>query len=85
MNLNLIENIRSDLKTKILVQDQDGAEFQPAGVLKYVEDLRPTKRVGSDGPSSNAGKRGPNAEIGLKDYLEIASKHFTRTPESLTP
>ena len=48
---------RSYLKIKILVQDQGGAEFQPAGILKYNEDL----------------KRGPNAEIGLKDYFEMAS------------
>jgi hypothetical protein len=32
--------IRSHLKIKILVQDQDGAEFKPAGILKYVEDLK---------------------------------------------
>ena len=27
-----------------------------AGILQYFEDLRPTKRIGSDGPSRNAGK-----------------------------
>jgi hypothetical protein len=48
--------IRSHLKKKILVQDQGGVEFQPAGILKYVEDL----------------KRRPNAEIGPKDFFEIA-------------
>jgi len=47
----------SHLKKRILVQDQGGAEFQPAGILKYVEDL----------------KRGPNAELGPKDFFEIAS------------
>jgi hypothetical protein len=51
---------RSHLKKRILVQDQGGAEFQPAGILKYVEDL----------------KRGPNAEVGTKDFFEIASNKF---------
>jgi hypothetical protein len=40
-----------------LGQDQGGAELQPAGILKYVEDL----------------KRGPNTEVGPKDFFEIAS------------
>jgi len=44
-----------------LVQDQGGAEFQTAGILKYVEDL----------------KRGTNTEIGPKDFFEIASKYLT--------
>ena len=44
---------RSHLKKKILVQGQGGSEFQTAGILKYVEDL----------------KQGPNAEIGPKDFL----------------
>jgi hypothetical protein len=54
-----------------LVQDQGGVEFQPAGILKYVEDL----------------KRRPNAEIGPKGFFEIASiliftaQHVTRNPE----
>jgi drug/metabolite transporter (DMT)-like permease len=51
---------RSHLKKRILVQDQGGAEPQPAGILKYVEDLR----------------RGPNAEVGPKDFFEIASNTF---------
>jgi hypothetical protein len=51
---------RSHLKNRILVQGQGGAEFQPAGILKYVEDL----------------KRGPNAEIGPKDIFEIASNNL---------
>jgi hypothetical protein len=48
---------RSHLKKRILVQDQGGVKFQPTGILKYVEDL----------------KRRPNAEIGPKDFFEIAS------------
>ena len=40
-----------------MVQDQGGPEFQPAGILKYVEDLQ----------------RGPNAEVGPIDIFEIAS------------
>jgi len=40
-----------------LAQGQGRAEFQPAGILKYVEDL----------------KRGPNTEIGEKDFFEMAS------------
>ena len=54
----MIWETRSHLKKKILVQGQGGTKFQPAGILKYVEDL----------------KRGPNAEIGPKDFFEIASK-----------
>jgi hypothetical protein len=46
-------NYRSHLKKWVLVQDQGGAELQPAGILKYVEDL----------------KRRPNAEVGPKDFL----------------
>ncbi|MBW2412644.1 MAG: hypothetical protein JRF72_22835 [Deltaproteobacteria bacterium] len=34
-----------------------GAEFQPAGILQYFEEL----------------KRGPNAEVEPKDIFEIAS------------
>jgi hypothetical protein len=49
---------RSHLKNRILAQGQGGTEFQPAGILKYVEDL----------------KRGPNTEIGQKDFFEIASR-----------
>ena len=79
-----MDRSRSYLKNRILAQDsvfaewlrrdkQGGAEFprvagfpvcsyfhcgsQPAGILKYVEDL----------------KRGPNTEIGAKDFFEIAS------------
>jgi len=48
---------RSRLKNRILVQGQGGGKFQPAGIRKYVEDL----------------KREPNADIGPKDIFEIAS------------
>ena len=51
---------RSHLKNRILVQDQGGAEFQPADILQYFEEL----------------KRGPNAEVGPKDIFEIASYNF---------
>jgi hypothetical protein len=40
-----------------LVQGHGGDEFQPAGILKYFEELN----------------RVPNTEIGPKDFLEIAS------------
>ena len=40
-----------------MVQDQGGAKVQPAGILKYSEEL----------------KRGPNTEIGPIDFFEIAS------------
>ena len=55
MKMNRI--CRSHLKNRILVQGQGGAEVQPAGILKYSEEL----------------KRGPNTEIGPKDFFEIAS------------
>ena len=55
MKMNKI--CRSHLKNRILVQGQGGAEVQPAGILKYSEEL----------------KRGPNAEIGPKDFFEMAS------------
>jgi hypothetical protein len=48
---------RRYLKIRIFVRDQGGAEYQPAGILKYVEDLR----------------RGLNADIGRKDSFEMAS------------
>lgn len=46
---------RSHLKKRIFVQDQGGSEFQPAAILKYVEDL----------------KRGPNTDIGAIDLFEM--------------
>ena len=55
--LHIIEMIRNYLKIRVLVQGQGGSEFQPGGILKYVEDL----------------KRGTNAEIGLKTIFEIVS------------
>ena len=42
----------------IFGRDQGEAEDQPAGILKYVEDLR----------------RGLNADIGRKDFFEMASR-----------
>ncbi len=48
---------RSHLKIRIFVRDQGEGEDQPAGILKYVEDLR----------------RGLNADIGQKDFFEMAS------------
>jgi hypothetical protein len=45
-----------------LVQDQGGTKVQPAGILKYFEEL----------------KRDPNAEIGPKDIFEIASNIFSK-------
>ena len=50
-------DIRSHLKNRILVQGQGGPEIQPAGILKYSEEL----------------KRRPNTEIGPKDIFEMAS------------
>jgi hypothetical protein len=47
----------SHLKNRILDQGQGGTEFQPAGILKYFEEL----------------KRGTNTEIGPKDFFEMAS------------
>ena len=44
-------------RNKIPAQDQGGAEFQPAGILEYVEDLG----------------GGPNAEIGPEDISVIPS------------
>jgi hypothetical protein len=60
-------NTRSHLKIRILVQNQGGAEFQPAGILMYVEDL----------------KRGPNIEFGPKDFFEIASNDLRELPNSI--
>jgi hypothetical protein len=48
---------RSYLKKLILVQDQGGREFQTGGILLYFEDL----------------ERTPNADIGPKNFFEIAS------------
>jgi hypothetical protein len=48
---------RSYLNIRIFVRYQGEAEDQPAGILKYVEDLR----------------QGLNADTGRKDFFEIAS------------
>jgi len=48
---------RSYLKIRIFDRDQGEAENQPAGILKYVEDLI----------------RGLNADIGRKDFFETTS------------
>ena len=52
---------RSYLKIRIFVRDQGEFENQPAGILKYVKDLR----------------RGFNADIGRKNFFEMASINFT--------
>jgi hypothetical protein len=49
---------RTYLKKRILFQGVGGAGFQPAGILQYVEDLKP----------------GTNTQIGPKDFFEIGSK-----------
>jgi hypothetical protein len=51
---------RSYLKIRVFGRDQGNAENQPAGILKYVEDLI----------------RGLNADIGRKDHFEMASNHL---------
>ena len=43
-----------------LAQYQGGVELQTGGIRRYVEDLKP----------------GPNAEIGPKDFFELASTDF---------
>jgi hypothetical protein len=58
--------IRSYLKKKILAQYQGRADLQTGGIHRYVEDL----------------KRGPNAEIGPKDFFEIASSRSRSLVES---
>ncbi|MGA7144951.1 MAG: hypothetical protein WBY47_10645, partial [Desulfobacterales bacterium] len=49
---------RSLVRRSLQVKTEDGAEDQPTGILKYVEDLI----------------RGLNADIGRKDFFEMASK-----------
>ena len=51
--------VRSHLKIRIFVRDQGEAEDQTAGILKHVEDLR----------------RRLNADIGRKDFFEMASTY----------
>jgi len=55
----ILFNIRSCLKKRILAQILGGNEFQPAGILKYVEDL----------------KQGANTEVVSKDLFEMGSKN----------
>ena len=55
---------RTHLKSRILVQDRGGAEFQTGGILLYVEDL----------------KRGTNKDIGPKDIFEMGSNNSYTTP-----
>jgi len=52
--------VRTCLKNRILVPDRGGAEFQTAGILLYVEDL----------------KRGTNKDMGPKDIFEIGYHQF---------
>jgi len=56
--MDIFQHTRSHLKNRILAQGQGGAEDQPAGILQYSEEL----------------KRGPNTEIGPKDFFEMASR-----------
>ncbi len=50
---------RSHLQKRILVQDVGGFGFQTAGILRYIEDLKPES----------------NTQIGPKDFFEIASRN----------
>ena len=50
----------SHLKIQILGQDQGGGELQAADILQYFEDL----------------EFGANADIGPKDYFEMACTTF---------
>ena len=57
-----IDVIRGHLKNRIFDSNQGATENQPAGILKYVEDLR----------------RGSNAELVRKDIFKIISIGTTR-------
>ena len=57
--MSSINNIRNYLKIRILTQGQGEAEFQPTGILMYVEEL----------------KRRSNTEIGAKDFFEMVSDY----------
>ena len=48
---------RSYLRIRIFVLYRGGSKFQPTGILLYFEEL----------------KRGPDKEIGQKDFFEMAS------------
>jgi hypothetical protein len=54
---SVIGLFRSFLKIRIFVRNQGETKTQPAGILKYVEDLR----------------RGLNTDIGRKGFFEMAS------------
>ena len=60
---------RSHLKKRVLVQVQGGPELQPAGILKYSEEL----------------KQGTNTEIGPKNFFEIASKKGAQSGKTRPP
>ena len=57
--MSSINNIRNYLKIRILTQGQGEAEFQPTGILMYVEEL----------------KRRSNTEIGANDFFEMVSDY----------
>jgi hypothetical protein len=50
-----------------------GASFQILDIQKYASGLRPTRRIRSDGESSNAGKLGPAAILNQNPIFEMAS------------
>ena len=52
-----IKKIRSHLKKRILAQGQGGTEFQPADILKYVEDLKPGPNTETCPPLADWAKR----------------------------
>ena len=52
-----MKSIRTHLKNEILIPDRGGAEFQTAGNLWVVEDLKP----------------GTNKDMGPKDIFEMGS------------
>jgi hypothetical protein len=59
---SLVKSVRRDFLRslpiiRIFGRDQGGAQYQPSGILKYVENL----------------SRGLNADIGRKDFFEMAS------------
>ena len=65
----------SHLKIEILAQNQGVADFQPAGKLKYVEDLK-----GGHNTDNH-----PLQADRLKDYFEIACSLTQHKPEGFGP
>ena len=61
--------VRSYLKNRIQVQDQGGFTFQPAGIMKYVEEL----------------KRESNTDIGAEDIFEMAYSYSLRVKDGGRP